>query len=641
MADNYDALPLKFAKGTPLYTAADARFSLDIGVLQRQGLSLTVREPLGLYMIDFDDTGFTRPDGRPAGDYWRVVRGRAGAALRVEYAVPAAEGFLVVGHPDRRAADPLRRAARRAHHGDGGRRGRAARVRPEVVAVLERLAATAPVLPRGIEPNAVGAAGEPGEPVYDAAFLADVQGNVIPGFNKDHQHFLFLKLRDAARARRWLAALAPRLATMDEALEFMRAHRTARQRTGEREPPLNSVWINVAFSFDAIAALAGRAEAAKFGDQSFKQGLAARSAYLGDPPGAARGWPVAGDVLVIVGADVGAPTSTRRSRRCGPTGCGSCSSSAATRCRARCAGTSTSASRTASRSRACAVGAGAEFITPRFLAAGDPHARLFAKPGQPLLWPGQFLLGEPRQDPQDLFAPAAAASRLPGVGAARVLPGRAPAAAGRRGVLGFVIDSGGRRRPDRASPRTLVGRWPSGAPLSRAPGADDPALGGDELANNHFLFEDDTRPSVLRPIPATAATATRPPAATCWARSARTSPTSARSTRATRARTWARPPTRSYACSCAAASPSARRLIGGGDPAADRGLLFAAYGATIEDQFEFITRRWINSALHPRSGGRDPLIGADRPWVTPTGRRLLLRPADQRHHRRPRNINVV
>ena len=37
--------------------------------------------------------------------------------------------------------------------------------------------------------------------------------------------------------------------------------------------------------------------------------------------------------------------------------------------------------------------------------------------------------------------------------------------------------------------------------VCRVPDADDPALGGDEFANNHFLFEDDTRPSVLQPIP--------------------------------------------------------------------------------------------------------------------------------------------
>ena len=93
--DNLDAMPLAFANGTPLFTAADSRFSLDIGVEQRRGSSVTVREPLGLYMVDWDDTGWTRPDGRPVDDYWTVVRGRAGAALRVEYEVPAGEGFVV------------------------------------------------------------------------------------------------------------------------------------------------------------------------------------------------------------------------------------------------------------------------------------------------------------------------------------------------------------------------------------------------------------------------------------------------------------------------------------------------------------------------------------------------------------------
>jgi hypothetical protein len=47
----------------------------------------------------------------------------------------------------------------------------------------------------------------------------------------------------------------------------------------------------------------------------------------------------------------------------------------------------------------------------------------------------------------------------------------------------------------------LVGRWPSGAPLMRSPAAENPALTGDEWANNHFIFDDDTRPSALRPIP--------------------------------------------------------------------------------------------------------------------------------------------
>jgi hypothetical protein len=93
--DNFDAMPLAFANGTPLFTSADSRFSLDIGVLARAGQAVTVREPVGLYMIDWDDTGFTKPDGSPAGDYWRVVRGEPGMALRLEYEVPPEEGFVV------------------------------------------------------------------------------------------------------------------------------------------------------------------------------------------------------------------------------------------------------------------------------------------------------------------------------------------------------------------------------------------------------------------------------------------------------------------------------------------------------------------------------------------------------------------
>ena len=45
------------------------------------------------------------------------------------------------------------------------------------------------------------------------------------------------------------------------------------------------------------------------------------------------------------------------------------------------------------------------------------------------------------------------------------------------------------------------------------------------------------------------------------------------------------------------------------DPDADRGLMFLCYGATIEDQFEFLTRRWSNLPNQPNDGGHDPVIG--------------------------------
>lgn len=76
-------------------TSADPRLQTDVNALVRKGLSVTAGEPIGLYIGAWDDTGWTKCDGSPVGNYWRVVRGRPGAALRLEYEVPEEEGFLV------------------------------------------------------------------------------------------------------------------------------------------------------------------------------------------------------------------------------------------------------------------------------------------------------------------------------------------------------------------------------------------------------------------------------------------------------------------------------------------------------------------------------------------------------------------
>lgn len=76
-------------------TSADPRVQIDINTLARKGLSITCLEPVSVYMVGWDDAGWTKPDGSPVGNYWRVVRGRPGAALRLEYEVPAEECFLV------------------------------------------------------------------------------------------------------------------------------------------------------------------------------------------------------------------------------------------------------------------------------------------------------------------------------------------------------------------------------------------------------------------------------------------------------------------------------------------------------------------------------------------------------------------
>jgi hypothetical protein len=87
--DNYEATP------PTLKTSVDPRVKFDIGALARTGLSLTLRDPIGLYITGYDDTGWTKPNGSPVDDYWRIVRGRPGQILRLEYAVPPGSGFVV------------------------------------------------------------------------------------------------------------------------------------------------------------------------------------------------------------------------------------------------------------------------------------------------------------------------------------------------------------------------------------------------------------------------------------------------------------------------------------------------------------------------------------------------------------------
>lgn len=468
------------------------------------------------------------------------------------------------------------------------------------------------------------------EPAYDAAAQADIQGLIIPGFNSDHQEFLFLRFGPIDDTRSWLREVAPTLATLGDGQRFREEFRAARLRLGVREPGLTATWRALALSWRGIAALRGPAEANRFGDLSFRQGLAERSTYLGDSADpAALGhrsrWLVGGpnneaDALLIVAAgtadeldaavdDVAAAVEKRgltvlfaqRGSNLPGTLAGH-----------EHFGFKDGISQPGVRGRLTEPD---RPITPRLLGPGDPHGTLFARPGQPLLWPGQFLLGEPRQDPQDPVAAAASSTAFPDwARRGSYLVCRRLA----QDVAGFWDDIAALAVGLGADPVTLaarlVGRWPSGAPVLRAPAADDPVLAGDEFASNHFLFDDDTRPAVLagvegypgdRYAPARADLfgAVCPHAAHIRKVNPRDSATDLGAPADTLLRLMLR-----------RGIPYGPPLAGVADPspelvATDRGLMFVAVMASIEDQFEFVTRRWANSPVLPNVGGPDPIIG--------------------------------
>ena len=518
------------------------------------------------------------------------------------------------------------------------------------------------------------------EPVFDDHARDQVQGNIIPGFRKDHQHFLFFKLGRKSMAKRWLKWIAPLITPMDDALAFVRAFRALRDRLGSRQVPLRATWVNIAFSHGAIASLVTAAAADAFGDQSFRQGMAERLGFLGDPTsrrsrGNKERWLVGGpgkeaDVLVIIAAD--AADDLKQMVKVVAERAEADGLKLLFEQRAEALpgplkghehfGFKDGVSQPGVRGRVSS--APTDFITPRYLDPADERSKLFARPGQPLVWPGEFLLGEPRQHTENLYTAGDPSRRFP-----------AWAARGsylvcrrlRQDVLAFWSFATTQAAALGLSPEhfasMLVGRWPSGAPLMRTPTADAPMLAADDLANNHFLFDDDTRPSNLIPIPGYGGDAHPQARADVLGRvcphfahirkvNPRDSVTDLGKTGDTLLRMLLRRGITFGPPLIGVARPSPRLVR------QERGLMFVSYQGLIEDQFEFLIRRWSNSSIQPNFGGHDPVIGQrqaygsrerfidvpkgsgsvrisiTKEWVIPTGGGYLLRSSHRRDYER-------
>ena len=507
--------------------------------------------------------------------------------------------------------------------------------------------------------------GSPAEPIYDAAVREDIQGNIFPGFNKDHQHFLFFRIEKVTAAKTFLRDLVPRISTMEEVIAYRRLYRATRFKLGRHNTMLCSTWLNIGFSHHGIAQLANPFDADAFGDASFKLGLKARSSYLGDPTtrthnGYLTKWKVGGpkneaDIILILASDqseVLDDLAALLRRQAASSGLALIFEQRGDTLSGDLRGHEhfgfkDGVSQPGMRGKLSA--APGDYITPRYISATDPRRLYMAKPGQLLFWPGQVLLGEQRQDTEHIFNPGPTATNRPKWAArgsylvVRRLKQDVPA------FYKFVGQ--GASRTGMTSDKfaaMLIGRWPSGAPILRVPGGDNPALGDDDFANNHFIFDDDTRPSSLTPIPGYGGD-TYPQAdadflaQVCphFAHIRKVNPRDTASDLGKPADSFARMILRRgipYGPQLVSVKKPSKNLVD-----KDRGLMFLCYCGSIEDQFEFLQRRWSNSNSQPNLGGFDPIIGQngrqgartryiDFPtpggavrlkfkaeWVTPTG----------------------
>jgi Dyp-type peroxidase family len=111
--------------------------------------------------------------------------------------------------------------------------------------------------------------------------LANIQGNIFGGFNKDHQSFLFLSMPDQASGQAWLDEIIHDVATCEEVIAFNDLLKQIKRRQG-REGVVKATWMNVAFTFSGLRVLGvDPADLDMFPDD-FRQGPAARAAAVGD-----------------------------------------------------------------------------------------------------------------------------------------------------------------------------------------------------------------------------------------------------------------------------------------------------------------------------------------------------------------------
>jgi Dyp-type peroxidase family len=133
----------------------------------------------------------------------------------------------------------------------------------------------------------------------------------------------------------------------------------------------------------------------------------------------------------------------------------------------------------------------------------------------------------------------------------------------------------------------MVGRWPSGAPLTLAPDRDDPELGGDPHRNNAFLYAADDPRGLKCPM---------------GSHVRRMNPRDSEIIGVTRLHRVFRRGT--------AYGPTLPEGVLE-DDGIDRGIMFVFVGADLERQFEFIRKEWVESGLFIGSQGeKDPLLGS-------------------------------
>ncbi len=460
------------------------------------------------------------------------------------------------------------------------------------------------------------------EPILD---VDDIQAHVVPGFGQAHQRLVGMRLdgreADAAReVRALLRWLLPRVTPLRRGLEHRAARRDARSRGVTVETPDDDPATAVAVSPRLLATL-GDTSIAQV-DQAFAVGMTARST-LHDPPAAS--WQVGTpgselDLLIVLASDD--PAALARGvadLRAAATGLALVIVHDQPGDRlpgdVEHFGFRDGISQPALRGL---IGTDPPTaLVPRIPMPTMPDGRAYAGPGDVLVWPGQFVLGLPRQSSTSPL-PRPPRPHLPDLahnGSFLVYRKLAQDVAGfRADTARAAAELTGSDDPD-VLRALLIGRWPDGTPLVR--GAPTTSVGR-EL--NHFCYDHDS-PDIPDTSPPVNGAIADPHGFRCplAAHIRKVNPRDQATDQGPPGATLTFAILRRGIPYGPLWQPDGVAVPTDND---ERGLLFLCYQADLTQQFELLVTAWANQQDTPRFGvvnGMDLIIG--RPTPHPAGTR--------------------
>ena len=239
--------------------------------------------------------------------------------------------------------------------------------------------------------------------------LDNIQGNILAGFNKDFQTFLFLKFKNSTAGRAWITEISnPGVefsVAKSSCTEVLRFNAQFKALKAEGKKPtsfIEAAWTNVAISFQGFQALGIAAADLGAFPSAFGAGMAARKDVLGDiGPSDPSHWPApfgAGDIhaLLLVAAD----NETKLAARVAAIKGSALFSSGVTVVNTIEGRTRMDIPKQAGHEhfgfKDGVSQPGIRGITLPDDPVGNPDQ---GHPGQDLLWPGEFALGYPTQKP--------------------------------------------------------------------------------------------------------------------------------------------------------------------------------------------------------------------------------------------------